>query len=273
MTQASTTAALAKQLQAIRQRVNANAPLESLMLELARQQALIDDLALQVRVLRAERSLGEALLPRVETSYGGLDRAHLDAGMPLDPEKGFYALEYDGNGQPFRWTGPQPVFSFDLHLDRRGPLAVALQIASGYGEVSDRLRAFSDGVELPLTRQTVAGGVAYSLVLLPRAMPGITRLSFLVKKLFTPAASHIDQRKLGVVFRELDVVPATPAQAQAYLGAVDDLARIREVRVAPVDAPDAIVAPETAPAAAEEPVELAEPTPAVAEGPVARIEA
>jgi len=208
---------------AIRQRVNASAPLDSLINELARQQGAIDDLVLKLRMLRAQQGLAEVLLPMVDSTAAGLKVARLDAGMPLAVEKGFYAMEYDGSGDPFRWTGPAPVFSFDLHLDRRQPLKLNVHIATGFGEASDEVRAFSDGIELPLLRQPVVGGITCSLVLMPRTSYGITRLSMLARKMFKPDAASLDQRTLGVVFRALEVQPADDAEVQTYLGALDDL--------------------------------------------------
>lgn len=213
----------------IRQRISEGAPLDALAQELARQQALLDELAEQLRVLRAQRVLRDVLLPQAQVSYKGLSVARIEAGMPLDTRRGFYSLEYDEHGQPFRWTGPAPSFHFDMHLDRTAPLRFRLVLAAGMGEALNEIRAFCDGAELPLDLQESTRTAEFSAVLLPRESLGLTRLSFMPYEMFqpkSPGGETTDHRLLGVVFRELTLMPTSDEDAQAYLRSCDDLTQL-----------------------------------------------
>lgn len=216
------------QARAIRQRINEGAPLDSLIQELARLQGTVEALATEVRVLRAQHTLRDILLPQAQVAYKGLNSARIDAAMPLRAEQGFYGMEYDSFGQSFRWTGPSPVFHFDLHLDRSGPLCMAILVSAGPNAKARSLRAFSDGVELPLERRATSGGDEYTAVLLPRGILGVTRLAFMPPGMFRPASGgQEDLRELGVVFKELVVTPASDDEAQSYLQRCDDITRLR----------------------------------------------
>lgn len=203
----------------IRSRVNDGNPLESLIKELALMQGQFDELATEVRILRGERRLRDILLPEVRAAYKGLDIVKIDAGQPLSEDQGFYSLEYDQQGQAFRWTGPRPIFYFDLHLDRSSPLRMRVVLANGFGARARALRAFCDGAEIPLEKTETPSRTQYSAVLFPREAHGLTRIAFLPTEMFRPGAlpGHEDQRVLGVVFREIQVDPTSEQDAQQYL--------------------------------------------------------
>jgi hypothetical protein len=105
----------------IRQRISEGAPLDALAQELAQQQTQIDELAEQLRVLRAQRALRDVLLPQAQVSYKGLSVARIEAGMPLDTRRGFYSLEYDEHGQPFRGPDRPPVSTLTCTWTARLP--------------------------------------------------------------------------------------------------------------------------------------------------------
>ena len=207
----------------IRTRLSDGAPLDSLAQELAALHARIEALSAEVRVLKAQRTLRDALLPQAQVAYRGLSAARVDAGMPLDESNGLYHIEYDGHGHPFRWTGPAPSFHFDLHLDRSGPLRFTLVAGHGVGQTHEPLRAFCDGAELPLEMQEAPDRTEYAAVLLPRETLGLSRLQFLVPTTFKPPG---DVRTLGVTFKELLIMPTSVEAAQAYLAACDDLTQL-----------------------------------------------
>ena len=214
--------AVQSRARAIRQRINESTPLDSLVAELARQQVQIEELELQLRAMRAQQVVRDVLLPQAIVTYKGVSVAHVDAGMPLDARRGFYSLEYDGRGRPFRWTGPSPSFYFDIHLDRSAPLQFTLSLASGLGEASDEVRAFCDGAELVCQRHDLSDATEWTGILYPREALGLTRLTFLPRQMFSPAASggdEADLRTLGVVFRELHVMAISDAEALTQLRA------------------------------------------------------
>lgn len=207
---------------AIRLRLSESAPLDSLAQELARVQTGLDALVSEVRSLKAQRQLRDLLLPQAQVLYKGLSVAQIDAGVPLEPRHGFYGIEYDAIGKPYRWTGPGADFHFDLHLDRSAPLRFSLAIGVGLGLSCDELRAFCDGIEIPLVARELGTVVEFSAVLLPREALGLTRLVFQAVETFQPEG---DTRHLGVAFRELTLMPTSTEDAQQYLAGCDDLAR------------------------------------------------
>lgn len=206
----------------IRLRLSESAPLDSLAQELARLQTGLDALVAEVRSLKAQRQLRDLLLPQAQVLYKGLSVAQIDAGVPLEPRHGFYGIEYDAVGKPYRWTGPGADFHFDLHLDRSAPLRFSMTIAIGLGRSCDELRAFCDGIEIPLVLRELSTVLEFSAVLLPREALGLTRLVFQAVETFQPEG---DTRQLGVAFRELTVMPTSTEDAQQYLAGCDDLAR------------------------------------------------
>lgn len=221
--------ALRDRVREIRARINEGSPLESLLEELGRMQGLIEDLAAQVRVLRAQRSLRDLLLPEAQVAFKGINHVRIDAAQPLAESQGFYAMEYDAFGQSFRWTGPRPVFHFDLHLDRSAPLRLRVGLAKGFGARAKSLRAFVDGVELPLESADSPTRTDYAAVLLPREFLGLTRVAFMPTEMFRPAAlpGQEDQRVLGVVFRDLSIEPTSQDEADDYLRRCDVVTQIR----------------------------------------------
>ena len=79
---------------------------DSLVERLAMQQLALADLRRETASLRAALKLRDVLLPEAHAVHAPAQRYRIVAAMPLRLEDGFYPLEYDGEGQPFRWTGP-----------------------------------------------------------------------------------------------------------------------------------------------------------------------
>lgn len=214
-------------VQEVRANLDESQVLESLIKELALHKLELAEFKRELAVIRAHQRMRDILLPRAKEEYSGRKQAAIDAGMPLGAEQGFYALEYDGRGRPFRWTGPGRVFHFDLHLDRSTPLRFTLHLAPWCEKYARGLRCFSDGVEIPLVKQPCNWAVEYGAVLLPREVLGVTRIEFLVAKTFSPALlsadAAADKRQLGVVFLDLTASEADDGQVNAYLEEADQL--------------------------------------------------
>jgi len=221
----------------IRQRINESAPLDSLLQELARLELMIHELttdmnhlAAEVRAARAQRLVRDVLLPQVSSQYRGFDSARVDAGMPLDDTSGFYPLEYDHLGHPFRWTGPHHTFHFDLHLDRSVPLRFWLSLSASDGEDPAATRAFSDGVELPCEVVDLGDRIELGGVLMPREAGGLTRLYFRPCSMAEAVAPEPggEDRLLGVVFRELRIEPIAEDELHRWLEYLQAPAAFRE---------------------------------------------
>lgn len=252
--------ALMPYIEEIKSRINEANVLDSLVNELAAQNMAIKNLSRQLEFLKAQRQIRDILLPQVRQSYQGQQSAKVDAGMPLKMQHGFHKTEYFENGKPYRWTGPEPLFYFDLHLDRTVPLKFTLlSIANDQG-THEGLRCFTDNIELPLVFREETYGVKYEAVLMPREIIGLTRIGFLVAKTFTPALSAdqdtpSDPRTLGLIFREIVVQPATEKEAKDYLSLCDDLTLLQ------IECQNSEPAPEAVDTIAQEEVAAATPTP------------
>ena len=225
------TDALRPYIDQVRLQINETNVLESLVEELAVQRWMIDRQTHAVEILRAQMASRDIALPSTVNLYRGNTVAKIDAGMPLKPSSGFHSMEYVENGAPYRWTGPDRLFFFDLHLDRSGPLKFSIQVSGGSDGKAVGLRCLVDNLELPLTTLELPSRIEYSAVLVPRTYPGVTRLSFLVPKVFSPAqlsqSSAADSRILGVIFHQLIVQPATQEETADYFKECDDLTRIQ----------------------------------------------
>lgn len=220
------------ELRKVRARVDEHRALDSLLREVAvlhvgaqQAQAELAALRRELAVLRAFQQARDVVLPGLPTAYAGRRSAHIDAGMALPPSFGMYPMERDGEGHPFRWTGPGRHFRFDVHLDRGVPLKFTLRLAYNSDSRVGMLRAASDGIELPLARVAKAHSSEITGFLWPRPVAGLTRVEFSVEQTFTPKDDQgnvTDQRELGVAFRDIDFVEATEAEMAALTAPLAD---------------------------------------------------
>lgn len=204
--------------------------LDALARELAANRLALSDLNKELSALRREldsvhlvQKTRDILLPQARTQYAGRKRAAVDAGMPMPPDRGFYALERDGVGNPFRWTGPGTAFHFDFHLDRSETLRFVLQLPLWGDEHAKGLRAMSDDIVLPLLRRPGGRAVEFEGMLLPRETLGVTRLTFI--------ADHVSQasgdaeggatRQLGLPFMRLSISEASDSDFSDWLKSIE----------------------------------------------------
>jgi hypothetical protein len=213
------------ELRKVRARVDEHRALDSLLREVAvlhvgaqQAQTELATLRRELTVLRAFQQARDLVLPGAASAYAGRRSAHIDAGMALPPAFGMYPMERDGEGHPFRWTGPGRHFRFDVHLDRGVPLKFVLRLAYNSDSRVGTLRAASDGIELPLIRLIKPHSTEFTGFLWPRAVAGLSRVEFSVEQTFTPKDENgnvTDQRELGVAFRNIDFLEATEAEMAA----------------------------------------------------------
>lgn len=166
--------------------------------------------------LRVTLQVRDLLLPQAAPEYVARRELVVDAGAPLAAEQGFHTLERDGNGTVFRWSGPEPRFHYDLHLDRTRPLAFALAVPQWGAQHAQGLLAHADGQTLALDSRPAGRRVLFEGVLPAREALGLTRLAFQVRAVH-PAKSKVDgsvSRWIGVPVLRLRIGPV-PADASA----------------------------------------------------------
>ena len=131
----------------------------------------------------------------------------LSAAEFIEPGSGFYQLEQDEGGEPYRWTGPGNAARVRFNVDRGAPLLITLELALlGANTEHDVFTVEVDGIAYPMR---AAGGIPTVLQagpVPPRAGPGVTELLFHIPVAFSPG--NTDARRLGVAMRSVAVGPA-----------------------------------------------------------------
>jgi hypothetical protein len=170
----------------------------------ARLSALEVTQTIQDRIAPSEKLAAVTALPKKIT---------IDAAFSLPAEAGFHTLEYDRQGAPFRWTGPEPSFRFELMLNRTAPADLKLRYSQVFADIQDyEIPCFVDGAEIEITQVAVDGEFELHGVIPPREGGGGTVLTFVCP---TPSAEEAamsgDTRSLGLAFRWLKVAPSPDA--------------------------------------------------------------
>lgn len=245
---------IANLAQEIREHLGDHNVLDSLARELARDRLLIADLVgrldateKELAALKVAQKARDILMPQASQEYKGRREATIESSAPLPADRGFHALERDGNGAIFRWTGPSQHFHYDLHLDRSVPLMFSLQVPMWGAEHAKGLSCTSEGRNIPLRRRQLGRTVVLDGMLDPRAEPGLTRIDFLADHLQTvaPKTEGGKSRQLGLPVLRLKVAPVDEAARQDW---------VREVGLADADAEDPAVKPAAAAKPAPKPV-------------------
>ena len=168
----------------------------------ARQELLSDVLAAGSLTEEASAPISDSELPK---------ELKISADHRLDSDAGFYWLEHNGEGVPFRWTGPNTVFEFGLVVSRAEPMLIKIEMVSTVDEKNiDEAQCFVDGkrVEVSSTRAESGPGFVLECIAPPRSRPGSTAL-----KVYTPYVRSAggDDREIGVAFSTLSVQQADSA--------------------------------------------------------------
>ena len=136
----------------------------------------------------------------------------IDASFSLSTEAGFYHLEYDSLGVPYRWTGPEPTFLFELFIDRQSPAAFRMRFSQAtFTRAQRTVRCYVDGHEVATTLVEADGEFEVRGILPPRDLVGGSVVSFVCPSVSAPGGQQ-DTRLLGLVFRWLRI-EAAPARA------------------------------------------------------------
>jgi hypothetical protein len=211
----------------IREQLGEHNVLGELSRELAENRLRLSELARvlegtqrELAAVRLTQKARDILMPRAALEYAGRTEIQVDSSAPLAAESGFHALERDGNGTAFRWTGPTPQFNYDLHLDRSSLLKFSLQAPLWGAEHAKNLDCSSDGMSLPLRPRTIGRMLVLEGILFPRPMVGMTRLVFKVDHLHvaTPKTEGVALRELGMPVFRLKVMPMDDDEFQEWTG-------------------------------------------------------
>jgi hypothetical protein len=198
--------------------------LKGLVDELAKLHLLCAELGRLIQQLQVQQNFSRHLLAlEAGADFGPRLPSQLEiyASQMLEPQQGFHSLEYDDNGVPFRWTGPQRQFSFLVNIDRDMPLIVELEAMWMLDESRQSdLNLMVDGSILPCRLRRAGSGYIGRALLPAAAEQGTTTLTFILPTTLRPDSTAIDQRQLGIAFRRLAIRPPTSdAEAAEVSGA------------------------------------------------------
>lgn len=128
----------------------------------------------------------------------------IHAGQLAQTDSAFHDLEFDGAGRPYRWTAGQP--SFDLLINRDLPLRVELTAIAFLDEARQTpVKVTVDDATYEMDFKATPNGQVGTLLIPPRPRAKRTRLTFDIPVL---EAGGVDQRRLGLAFRSLQVKQA-----------------------------------------------------------------
>ncbi len=196
-------------------RTNLEAMLRSLAAEFIRVNRAYSGLIARMAAVEVTATLHDRIAgENRETDFARYPQSlTIDAAFALSAESGFYHLEYDQSGKPYRWTGPEPTFWFEVFVDRRGAAELVLRYSQLYLQTPGQyVRCFVDGVEIDVETVPVDGEFEVRAVLPPRADAGGTVVSFVCPGVRSPGEMDYsgDTRKLGLAFRWLRVERTGP---------------------------------------------------------------
>ena len=170
--------------------------------------------------LAAMESL-QAIADRIAAGEEGDVASHYPSHVSIDAANsylgalGFYEVEHDHNGVPYRWSGPERQFSFQIFVDRRESARFTLKFGQIYANAPlEGLLCFADGERVELTVKRVAAGHEAKGLLPLRKDSGGSVLTFLCPATESPEErGFADRRQLGISFRVLTVEAMEPVAA------------------------------------------------------------
>jgi hypothetical protein len=182
--------------------------LSSIAAELVTLHTVMARIQAQIATIEAVQSTADRIVQAAaEVPDEQLPKSLLiDATAPLPVAGGFYGVQHDARGEPYRWTGPDSAFSFEFFLSRAAPGRFVLHFTKVQnGAPASAMRCSLDGREIPVEVRSVPGGTEVHGLIPVRAGAGATVLTFVSPD--PPAtleqAAPKDARRLGVSFRWL----------------------------------------------------------------------
>ena len=167
--------------------------------------------ALEARVVAAEglAAFADNLLKGAETPIDYPATLRIDPTNSTSEMIGFHQLEYDHEGMPYRWTGPERHFSFQMFISRIAPATFNLHFGKFFASAPvEHLRGFVDGEETALSIRRAGKGYEARGEMPARHQAGGTVLSFVAPAVESPLQRGLpDNRLLGMLFLGLRVAP------------------------------------------------------------------
>ena len=180
---------------------------------LARMHALEVTETFYDQIAAEQRQLAFESLPRSVT---------VDAAFSLATDSGFYHIEYDERGAPYRWTGPEPTFTVEVMVDRAVPAKLRMHYIHVHSRDADHtVQCYVDGEPLKTVMFRSDGEFEVHGELPARDVAGGTVLTF-VSPGVSPAGifdESQDIRQLGLAFRWLRI---DPIEIEAWEGVGDN---------------------------------------------------
>ena len=204
-----------QQVRTLKNKLNAehsDRVVDGVLNELAGLQLSVENIEFQLKVITSHLLMPDRLLPgcAVSGTQAGT-RLEIDAEFPLPTEQGFYPLEYNNNGVPFRWTGPGAFFYFDVFVQRQQKSKLELQVINTILDKNvDNLRCFVDNVEVSLSHHRAKKLYSFQGVIPAFPSSGSSRISFLIPNPVKTSDVYPetgDNRVVGVAFSKLIVQP------------------------------------------------------------------
>jgi len=194
-------------------RSNPDALLKSIAAELLRLNNTCLSLVARMHAFEITQTINDQIASSMEArTFAALPPSVVvEAAFSLAAEAGFHHLEYDPQGVPFRWTGPEPVFFVEVLVDRKAPAIVRMRYSQIYSlEGGYAVQCFVDGEEIETSLVEVDGEYEVHGLLPARDLVGGTVVSFVSPSVATPAliAQSQDGRQVGLAFRWLRIDPA-----------------------------------------------------------------
>ena len=192
-------------------RSSPDALLRSIAVELAQLQQSHTRLLARLAASEALTAFHDRIVAGEVAEIGAVypARIRVESDQSFREGLGFHSLEHDIRGRPYRWTGPEREFSFQLFVDRRLPSAFKLCFDELYVKAPvEELKSYVDGRLTALTATRIDDYWRVSGILPPRGDRGGTVIAFVVPKVEAPQArGEADPRRLGMRFRWLEVEP------------------------------------------------------------------
>lgn len=187
--------------------------------------AIADELiAVQINIERLSRDLQSICAYQSYSRYFDLiipeedsrslpEAISIQASESLLSRDGFWPIDYDAGGTPFRWTGPDTHFAFHFFVDRKRSRHLSVVAVDCVDFAKQKgLRVFVDGE--PVSVRVTAHGRGMKISAELPARHGATATEIVI------ALPHVglhpevkDGRLVGLAFAELEI-SATPTRAR-----------------------------------------------------------